>query len=109
LAIAPVCAECIKVSNERGIVDSTLLAVGGGVDCGGGGLHSSGGGGGGSGSHGCDQIIKRRMMGGVAVAVGGQAEKNNNNVGNVHASGSGDDGSSIYSRQSLRGGRPPFL
>jgi hypothetical protein len=40
LAIAPVCAERIKVSDERGIVDSTLSAVGG-VDCGGGG---SGGG-----------------------------------------------------------------
>ncbi len=36
LAIAPVCAERIKVSDERGIVDSTLLAVGG-MDCGGGG------------------------------------------------------------------------
>ena len=36
LAIAPVCAERIKVSDERGIVDSTLSAVGG-MDCGGGG------------------------------------------------------------------------
>jgi hypothetical protein len=36
LAIDPVCAEHIKVSDERGIVDSTLSAVGG-VDCGGGG------------------------------------------------------------------------
>ena len=36
LAIAPVCAERIKVSDERGIVDSTLSAVGG-VDCGGSG------------------------------------------------------------------------
>jgi hypothetical protein len=35
-AIAPVCAEHIKKSDERGIVDSTLSAVGG-VDCGGGG------------------------------------------------------------------------
>jgi hypothetical protein len=36
LAIAPVCAERIKISDERGIVDSALSAVGG-VDCGGGG------------------------------------------------------------------------
>ena len=41
LAITPVCAERLKASpDERGIVDSTLSAVGG-VDCGGGG---SGGG-----------------------------------------------------------------
>jgi hypothetical protein len=32
LAITPVCAERIKVSDERGIVDSTLSAVGG-MDC----------------------------------------------------------------------------
>jgi hypothetical protein len=73
LAIAPVCAERIKVSDEQGIVDSTLSAVGE-LDCGGGGLHSSGGGGGGG--LGCDQIIRRRMVGGVAVAAGGRAEKN---------------------------------
>jgi hypothetical protein len=42
LAITPVCAKRIKVSDERGIVDSTLSAVGG-MDCGGGGLRSSGG------------------------------------------------------------------
>ncbi len=72
LAIAPVCAKRIKVSDERGIVDSTLSAVGG-VDCDGGGLRSSGGGGGGG--LGCDQIIRRRMVGGVAVAAGGRAEK----------------------------------
>jgi hypothetical protein len=70
LAIAPVCAERIKVSDERGIVDSTLSAVGS-VDCGGGGLRSSGG----SGGLGCDQIIRRRMVGGVAAAAGGRAEK----------------------------------
>jgi hypothetical protein len=62
LAITPVCAERIKVSNERGIVDSTLSAVGG-VDCGGGG------------SLGCDQIIRRRMVGGVVAAAGGRVEK----------------------------------
>ena len=45
LAIAPVCAERIKVSNERGIVDSTLSAIDG-VDCGGGGLRSRSSGGG---------------------------------------------------------------
>ena len=73
LAIAPVCAERIKVSNEQGIVNSTLSAVGG-VDCGGGGLRSSGGGGGGGGL-GCDQIISRRMVGGVTTAAGGRAEK----------------------------------
>jgi len=67
LAINPVCAEHVKVSDERGIVDSTLSAVGG-VDCGGGGLRSSGGGG--DGGLGCDQIIRRRMVGGVAAAVG---------------------------------------
>ncbi len=50
LVITPVCAERIKVSDERGIVDSTLSAVGGG-----GGLRSSGGSGGGG--LGCDQII----------------------------------------------------
>ncbi len=72
LAIAPVCAKCIKVSDERGIVDSTLSAVGG-LDCGGGGLRSSGGGSGGS--LGYDQIIRRRMVGGVAAAAGGRAEK----------------------------------
>jgi hypothetical protein len=71
LAIAPVCAERIKVSDERGIVDSTLSAVGG-LDCGGSGLRSSGG----SGGLGCDQIIRRRMVGGVAAAAGGRAEKN---------------------------------
>ncbi len=65
LAIAPVCAEHIKVSDERGIVDSTLSAVGG-VDCGGGGLCSSGGGGGGG--LGCDQIIRRRMVGAIWAA-----------------------------------------
>jgi hypothetical protein len=70
LAIAPVCAERIKVSDERGIVDSTLSAVGG-LDCGGSGLRSSGG----SGGLGCDQIIRRRMVGGVAAAAGGRAEK----------------------------------
>jgi hypothetical protein len=69
LAIAPVCAERIKVSDEQGIANSTLSAVGG-LDCGGGGLHSSGGGG-----LGCDQIIRRRMVGGVAAAAGGRAEK----------------------------------
>ncbi len=60
LAIAPVCAERIKVSDERGIVDSTLSAVGG-MDCGGG--------------LGCDQIIRRRIVGGVAAAAGVRAEK----------------------------------
>jgi hypothetical protein len=73
LAIAPVCAERIKVSDERGIVNSTLSAVGG-VDCGGGGLRSSGGGSG-DGGLGCDQIIRRRMVGGVTAAAGGRAEK----------------------------------
>ena len=52
LAIAPACAERIKVSNERGIIDS-MLSVVGGLDCGGGGLRSSGGS---SGGLGCDQI-----------------------------------------------------
>ena len=64
LAIAPVCAERIKVSDERGIVDSTLSAVGG-FDCGGGG----------GGGLCCDQIIRRRMVGGVAAVAGGRAEK----------------------------------
>ena len=73
LAIANVCTKRIKVSDERGIVDSTLSAVGG-MDCGGGGLRSSGGGGGGGGL-GCDQIIRRRMVGGVTAAAGGRAEK----------------------------------
>ena len=69
LAITPVCAERIMVSDERGIVDSTLSADDG-LDCGDGGLRSSGGGG-----LGCDQIIRRRMGGGVAAAAGGRAEK----------------------------------
>ena len=43
LAIAPVCAKRIKVSNERRIVDSMLSVDG--VGCSGGGLHSSGAGG----------------------------------------------------------------
>ena len=99
LAIASVCTKHIKVSvsDERGVVDSTLSAVGG-VDCG--GLRSSGGGGGG---HSCD-IIRRRMVGGVAAAGEGQVEKKDaavvggrggngdNNINNVHSSGTGDDG-----------------
>ena len=114
LAIAPVCAERLKASpDERGIVDSTLSAVGG-LDCGGGGLRSSGGGGGGGG-RGCDNI-RWRMVGGVAAAAGGRAEKKDtvvvrgrggdgdNNIYDVHASGTDDDGSVIYSRQLLRGG-----
>jgi len=72
LAIAPVCAERIKISDNRGIVDSVLSAIGG-VDCGGCGLLSSRGGGGGG--RGCDQIIRRRMVGGMAAAAGGRAEK----------------------------------
>jgi len=84
-----------------GIVASTLSAVGG-VGCGGD-------------SRGCD-IIGRGMVGGVAAAAGGRAEKKDtvvvggrggngdNNVDDVHASDTGDDGSAIYSRQSLRGG-----
>ena len=106
LTIAPVCAECKKVSNEQGIIDS-MLSVVGGVDCGGGGLHSSGrGSGAGGGGRGCD-IIRRRMVGGVAAATGGWAEKKDavvvgrrggngdNSVSDVHASGTGDDGSVI--------------
>jgi hypothetical protein len=62
LAIAPVSAERIKVSDERGIVNSMLSGVGG-VDCGGGG------------GLGCDQIIRRRMVGGVAAVAGRRAEK----------------------------------
>ncbi len=57
LAIAPACSERIKVSDEQGIVDSTLSVVGG-VDCGGGGLRSSGGG---SDGLGCDQINIKKI------------------------------------------------
>jgi hypothetical protein len=82
-----------KVSDERGIVDSTLSAVVG-VDCGG------------SGSRGCD-FIRRRMVGGVVVATGGMGEKEgccrcleeggngDNKVDNIRASGTGDDGTVI--------------
>ncbi len=62
LAIAPVCAECIKDSDEHHVVDFTLSADG--VDCSGGVLRS--GGDNGDGGGGCD-IIRRRMVGGVAV------------------------------------------
>jgi hypothetical protein len=64
LAITPVCAERIKVSDERGIVDSTLSAVGG-MDCGGGGLRSSGGGGG-SGGLGCNDVGQRVRSRGIS-------------------------------------------
>jgi hypothetical protein len=77
LAIAPVCAKRIKVSDERGITDSTLSAVGG-LDCGGGG-----------GGLCCDQIIRRRMVGGKAVAAGGRAEKKDAVV--VGGRGAADD------------------
>ncbi len=62
LVIAPVCAERIKDSDKRHVVNSTLSADG--VDCGGGGLRS--GGDNGDGGGGCD-IIRRRRVGGVAV------------------------------------------
>ena len=98
-----ICANSLApvLCRARGIVDSTLSAVGG-MDCGGG-------------SRGCD-IIGRRMVGDVAAAAGGRAKKkdtvaiggrggnDDNNVDDVHASDTGDDGSTIYSRQSLRGG-----
>jgi uncharacterized membrane protein YgcG len=71
LAIAPVCPKRKKVSDEQGIVDSTLSAVGG-VDCsirvfcssgGGGGSGGGCGGGGGGGSSGSGgrgcEIIRR--------------------------------------------------
>jgi hypothetical protein len=111
LAIAPVCAERIKDSNERHVVDSTLSADG--VDCGGGGLHS--GGDNGNGGGGCD-TIRRRTPGGVVVGWWrGQAEKKDtvvvggeggdgDNINNVRASGIGDDSTVIASRQSLWGG-----
>ena len=38
------------------------------------------------------------------VAIGGRGGNDDNNVDDVHASDTGDDGSAIYSRQSLRGG-----
>ena len=50
LAIAPVCAEHIKVSNEHQFVNSTLSVDG--VGCGSGGLRSSGAGGSGGGGRG---------------------------------------------------------
>ena len=68
LAIAPVCAERIKVSGERGIVDSTPSAVGG-LDCGGGGLRSSGGGSGGGGGGGglrCNDVEQRVRSQGIS-------------------------------------------
>jgi hypothetical protein len=122
--IAPLCTERIKAPDECRVVDSTLPVDG--VDCGGGGLRSGGdnggdgdgdgdGGGGGGGGRGSD-IIRRRMVGGV---VGGWwrgwAEKEDNdivegeggdgdNVDNVRSSGTGDDGTVIASRESLRAG-----
>ncbi len=96
LAIAPVCAERIKDSDERHDVDSTLSADG--VDCGGGGLCS--GGNNGDGGCGCD-TIRRSTAGGVAVGWWrGRAEKKDavvvggergdgDNVDNVRASGIG--------------------
>jgi hypothetical protein len=96
LAIAPVCAERIKDSNEHHVIDSTLSADG--VDCGGGGLRS--GGNNGNGGGGCD-TIRRRTAGGVAVGWWrGRAEKKDavivgregadgDDVDNVHASGIG--------------------
>jgi hypothetical protein len=111
LAIAPVCAERIKDSDERHVVDSTLSAEG--VDCVCGGLRS--GGDNGDGGGGCD-IIRRRTTGGVAVGwwreraekkdavvVGGEGG-DGDDVDNVRASGIGDDSTVIASRQSLRGG-----
>ena len=115
LVIAPVCTEHKKISDERAIVDSTLSAVGG-MDCGGVGMRFSGGGGGADGGgRGCD-IIRKRMVGGVVAAAGGRAEtkdavvvgkrggNGDKNINNVHASGTGDDGSVIYSRRLLQGG-----
>jgi hypothetical protein len=96
LAIPPVCAERIKDSDERHVVDSTLSADG--VDCGGGGLRA--GGNNGDGGSGCD-TIRRRTAGGVvvgwwrgraekkdAVVIGGEGG-DGNNVDNVRASGIG--------------------
>jgi hypothetical protein len=111
LAIAPVCTECIKDSDECHVVNSRLSADG--VDCGGGGLRS--GGDNGDGGGGCD-TIGRRTGGGVAVGWWrGQAEKKDavviggeggdgDDVDNVRASGIGDDSTVIASRQALQGG-----
>jgi hypothetical protein len=111
LAIAPVCAERIKDSNERNVINVTLSADG--VDCGGGGLHSGGNNGNGGGS--CDTIRRWTARGVVVGWWRGRAEKKDavaieggggdgNNVDYVRASGIGDNSTVIASRQSLRGG-----
>ncbi len=106
LVIAPICAECIKDSDERHVIDSTLSADG--VDCSDGGLRSSGNNSDGGG--GCD-TIRRRTAGGVAVGwekkdavvVGGEGGDGDDGD-NVRASGIGDDSTVIAFRQLLRGG-----
>ena len=105
LVIAPVCTKREKVSDERGIVDSMLSAAGG-VDCGGSSLRSSGGGGGraGGGGRGCDIIRGRAEKKKDTVVVGRRGGNGDHTVNDVHTSGTGDDGSVIYSRQLPRGG-----
>jgi hypothetical protein len=87
LAIAPVCAERIKDSNKRHVLNSMLSADG--MDCGGGSLRS--GGDNGNGGGGCD-TIRRRTGGGVAVGWWrGRAEKKDT----VVVGGEGGDGDDV--------------